>query len=137
MKIFFDSSAFAKRYILEPGSTEMDVLLSEASELGLSIISIPEIISAFCRLRREKKLTTALFNQLKKSFFSDIEDATICALTPETLNIAYELLEQNVLRTLDALHIACASIWQCHLFVSSDARQLQAAKSLHLKIKNI
>lgn len=138
MKIFFDSSAFVKRYILESGSDEIDILAAQASELGLCVISIPEIISAFCRLKREKKITNAIYGNLKRAFFNDIEDAVISQLSPETLNIAYQLLEHNTLRTLDALHVASAYIWGCNLFVSADNKQLQAAKlSLNLKIKHI
>ncbi len=45
MKILFDSSAFAKRYVLEDGSETVDHLLQRASQLALSTILVPEIIS--------------------------------------------------------------------------------------------
>jgi predicted nucleic acid-binding protein len=38
MKTYFDSSAYAKRFIEEPGSQEIDDLCQKASEVGLSII---------------------------------------------------------------------------------------------------
>ena len=38
------------------------------------------------------------------------------------------LLEHNVLRAMDALHVACALEWQAELFVTADKRQLKAAR---------
>jgi len=46
VKIFFDSSAFAKRFIEEAGSDKVESQCSKASALGLSIICVSKIISA-------------------------------------------------------------------------------------------
>ena len=57
MKLFVDSSAFAKRYVLEEGSDIIDELLQKAERLALSTILVPEIISGLNRRRREKVLS--------------------------------------------------------------------------------
>jgi hypothetical protein len=57
VRAYFDSSALAKRYIVEPGTAEVLKHCSNASEILLSILCIPELISAFNRLAREKKIT--------------------------------------------------------------------------------
>ena len=44
MKLAVDSSVFAKRYIQEEGSEDIDLLLQRASDLALCIILLPEII---------------------------------------------------------------------------------------------
>ena len=44
MRVFFDSSAFAKRYIQEEGSVEVLIWCDQATELALAVISLPEII---------------------------------------------------------------------------------------------
>ena len=44
MKLFVDSSAFAKRYVFEDGSKMMEDLLQRASQLALCAIMMPEII---------------------------------------------------------------------------------------------
>jgi predicted nucleic acid-binding protein len=49
VKTFFDSSAFAKRYIEESGSQNVDALCQEAGEVGLSVLCVPEIVSALNR----------------------------------------------------------------------------------------
>ena len=39
-----------------------------------------------------------------------------------------KLLETNILRAMDALHVACALEWPVELFATADIRQLKAAK---------
>jgi len=135
MRVFFDSSAFAKRYIFEPGSEIVDELCQATTFLSLSSISIPEVISALNRLLREKSISKKEYLQAKNSFLVDIEDVVIINITPEIISHTILLLEKNVLRTLDALHISCATAWKPDLFVSSDKRQINAAKKTGLKIK--
>jgi len=57
MKTLFDSSAFAKRYVEEVGSREVDALCVATSALALSVVCVPEIISALNRRLREKRLS--------------------------------------------------------------------------------
>ncbi len=118
----FDSSAFAKRFIEEPGSEEVNELCQKASELGLSIVYFPEIISALNRKAREGTLSKQNYSTLKRQIAEDIEDAQIINLHPEVIGKSISLLELNVLRSLDSLHIACALEWEADLFVSSDKR---------------
>ena len=58
LNVFFDSSALAKRYIEEKGSDQVQAILSSAAALAVSVICVPEIVSALCRLRRERKFST-------------------------------------------------------------------------------
>ena len=46
MRLFLDSSAFAKRFVNEAGSQDVERLCSLADELALSVICVPEIVSA-------------------------------------------------------------------------------------------
>jgi predicted nucleic acid-binding protein len=64
MLAFFDSSALVKRYVAEEGTEAVISLCDRASEIGLSGIALPEIISAFCRLRREGKISDVQYRQL-------------------------------------------------------------------------
>ena len=47
MRVFFDSSAFAKRYVDEVGTPEVLIWCDRANELLLSVIALPELVSAF------------------------------------------------------------------------------------------
>ncbi len=105
--------------------------------LGLSAICLPEIISALNRRLREKCLTRQDYFKAKNSLVEDIKDAQIINLIPTVISKSVVLLESNILRSMDALHIACALEWQAETFVSSDKKQIKAAKKAGLQTKYI
>ncbi|GMT47179.1 MAG: hypothetical protein IEMM0007_0745 [bacterium] len=137
MKTFFDSSAFAKRYVEEEGSQIVDDICRETTELSLSVICVPEILSALNRRIREKRLSQRDYARIKQHFSDDVRDAVIINLIPEVIATSTKLLEASPLRAMDALHVACAIVWRADLFVSSDKQQVAAAGKAGLKIKYV
>ncbi len=134
MKLFLDSSSLAKRYIQEPGSEQLEEwLCKESVLLALSVIIVPEITSALNRLVREGSLSKRDYSRIKAQFLSDIGDAKIIQLSPAVISRSVKLLEGNVLRAMDSLHIACALEWRADVFLSSDRRQLAAAEKTGMK----
>jgi len=132
MKLFCDSSAFAKRYVLEDGSETLDRLLQRASQLALCTILVPEIISGLNRRRREQILSSNNYRTIKRKLMEDVHDAIVLQITPAVISHSVNLLENNTLRTMDALHIACALEWQAELFATADRRKLNAAQNAGL-----
>ena len=132
MKMVVDSSSLAKRYIQEYGSEKLDHLLQNASQLALCIILVPEIISGLNRRIREGALDHKNYRLVKKQLLNDVQDAVVLQITPSVISHSVKLLENNTLRAMDALHVACALEWQADLFVASDRRQLIAAKNAGL-----
>lgn len=55
MRVFFDSSALVKRYVREAGTDAVRRWCDQATEIVLSGIALPELVSSFCRLQREAK----------------------------------------------------------------------------------
>jgi predicted nucleic acid-binding protein len=137
MLVFFDSSSFIKRYVSETGTDAVLAWCDKATEIGLSAIALPEIISAFCRLHREARITDTQYRQLKSLLLADIEDAAICDLTPAVLGQAVSSLETSVLRGMDAIHIGSAAVLKADVFISSDKHQLEAATRAGLKIEAV
>lgn len=137
MKTFFDSSAFAKRYVEEIGSQLVDDICLNAKEVSVSVICVPEIMSALNRRVREKGLSRQDYVTIKQHLSDDVRDAVIVNLIPEVIVTSTKLLEASPLRAMDALHVACALVWGAELFVSSDKRQIAAAKKAGLKIKSV
>ncbi len=133
MKTFLDSSAFAKRFVDEAGSDKIEETCAQASELGLSVICVPEIISALNRRRRERSLTAAQYDKAKQQLLDDVRDADIINLAVSVVGSAIGVLEASPVRAMDALHIACALEWGAELFVSSDKKQLSAARRAGLR----
>ncbi len=134
MKVLFDSSSFAKRYIEEKGSQKIEEICQQTTSLGVSVILVPEIISGLARYKKEGILSPHNYNLAKNNLLQDIKDAQIVNLTPKVIVHSITLLENNLLRAMDALHIACALEWEAEHFVSSDKRQIKAARKAGLKV---
>ena len=137
MRLFLDSSALAKRFVEEVGSEKIETVCGRATELGLSVICVPEIVSALNRRLRERLVTQSQYGQAKRRLLDDIRDADIVHLTPTVIGSAIGILEQSPVRAMDALHVACALEWGAELFASSDTQQLHAAKRAGLKTQQI
>jgi predicted nucleic acid-binding protein len=135
VKTFFDSSAFAKRYVDEPGSEAVESLCAAATELALSVVCIPEIISALNRRTRDRSLSASQYEAAKENLSADIRDAAIVNLTPHIITTCTTILEASPVRAMDALHVACAVQWGAELFVSADKRQIAAAKRAGLRTR--
>ena len=133
MKLYLDSSAFAKRFVEESGSDRVETLCGQASDLGLSVLCVPEIVSSLNRRRREHALTHAQCNEARERLLEDVRDADIIDLTPSVIASAIKVIETSPVRALDALHVACALEWGAELFASSEKQQLAAAKRAGLK----
>lgn len=137
MKTYLDSSAFAKRFVDEVGSDEVEKVCVQASELGLSVICVPEIVSALNRRQRERSLTAAQYAEAKQRLLDDVRDADIINLAVPVVGSAITVLESSPVRAMDALHIACALEWGAQLFVSSDEKQLSAAHRAGMKTHRV
>jgi len=105
--------------------------------LAFSVILVPEIVSGLNRRLRERILTIADYRAVRKQLLDDLRDATVLQITPSVVSRSVKLLESNVLRALDALHVACALEWQPDLFVTSDRRQFIAAMKTGLRTEYV
>ncbi|MBK6972349.1 MAG: type II toxin-antitoxin system VapC family toxin [Sterolibacteriaceae bacterium] len=137
MRVFFDSSAFVKRYVREDRTEAVLDWCDRATEIGLSGIALPEIVSAFCRLRREGSIDEWQYRQLKSLLLDDIEDVAVCDLTPAVLGQAVNALESNTLRAMDAIHVGSAVVFKADVFLSGDMRQLDAATRAGLRVEAV
>ncbi len=134
MRVFFDSSAFSKRYLLEADSGFTLDWCNQATELALSVIVIPELVAAFCRLRREDKLSEKQYRQIKEELLADIVDALIIDTTPQVLHHATIALEGHNLRGMDAIHIGAAIACGADVFITADIRQREAARAMGIAV---
>ena len=137
MKTFFDSSAFAKRYIAESGSDVVDAICLTTDQLALCVICVPEIISALNRSVREKVVSRYDYATVKARLLEDVRDAEIINLTDDVVSHSMLIMEQNPIRAMDALHLAAAKAWNSDLFVSAEKEQTRAAHRIGLKHKLI
>jgi predicted nucleic acid-binding protein len=136
-RVFFDSSAFAKRYVDEAGTAEVLEWCDRATELVLSVIAVPELVSAFRRLVRETRLTGKQYARLKADLRADLADALLCETSPQVVQRAIDALEVMPLRGVDAIHVGSALVCSADVFVSADARQCAAAEHFGLRVVTV
>jgi hypothetical protein len=95
------------------------------------------MVSTLNRLVREKKLPADDYQKTRDLILSEIEDVEVCYVTPDVVTRTMRCLENHALRAMDALHLGCALIVEPDLFVSSDHRQLEAAKGEGLRVMEV
>ena len=134
MNLFADSSALAKRYIADEESEQLDEVLRDATDLAVSVLCVPEIMSALCRRRRERGISKSQYEAAKAAVESDLQDIAVIQIVDEVLLESIRLLESHPLRTSDAIQIASAMVWRADQFVSSDTRQCAVAKASGLSV---
>jgi uncharacterized protein with PIN domain len=128
---FFDTSAVAKHYRNELGTTTVDAFLAESgSRHFISALSVVELHSVLARIVRTGQITAADFQLARGRFLADIAAGMwqITELTDVHLHHAQQLLVRHglgqSLRTLDALQLAVAlliPITPLDAFVCADA----------------
>lgn len=128
MKTFFDTSAFAKRFIYETGSNEVEEFCLKSKEIAVSVICVPELVSALNRRKKDNSLTHLDYSMVKTALFEEIRNIQVINLLPEVIETTIKILETNSIRAMDSIHIACSILWQPDIFVTSDIRQIKAAK---------
>lgn len=131
MWAYIDTSAMVKRYVREPGRPALQKLLAR-HRLVSSVILPVELYSAFIRRTREGTLATVALPRLFTRVAADRLRWTLVGTSAEVMSEAQSLVEKHPLRTLDALHVASARVFQQQLrapvlFISADKRQLAAA----------
>ena len=139
--VYCDTSAMAKRYVREAGRAALMKVLTRRRVVS-SVLMPLELHSAFSRRVREGTLATVALPRLFERVDIDREYWTLVETTTEVLADAEALLETHPLRTLDAVHVASARVFQTRMrapvtFVSTDARQLTAAARVGLTVRSL
>lgn len=137
MRTYFDSSALAKRYVAEAGSDHVASACRKATEILLSVIAVPEILSGLNRHLRDGRLSRRQYESLKIDVAADVAEAAIIDLDANVIRFTVRCLEKAAIRTLDAIHVASALSVDADLFVSADVRQCRAAKEMGLTVVQV
>lgn len=136
--LYFDTSALLPYYRSEPASEEVQALLDKQTEpVLISELTAVEVASALARWVRMQELSDAQANRIESALQEDIRDGRFLVrpLTGEHYRRAYHwlLTRKTPLRTLDALHIACAEGSEAAL-VTYDETMRQAAEFFGLRV---
>ncbi len=134
MKRYFDTSALIPYYRPEPSSGECErLLLASHDGVVISLLTEIEVASVLARLVRMGELEPLDAARIGSALTGDLAQRSIVSLPVEPQHFArardWLLLRTTSLRTLDALHLACASALGAEL-VTRDATLAHAAASL-------
>jgi predicted nucleic acid-binding protein len=141
---FVDTSALAKRYIIESGSNwVLNSIEPAAGNLAvISKITFVEMRSVLRRRVHERFLTPADANLLWTDFSAHvISEYVVIPVNDAVISGAARLIEKHSLRTLDAIQLSSslqAQVLLAHsvVFVSADNNLLAAATAEGLQTDN-
>lgn len=135
---YFDTSVLAKRYVKEAGSTVTYRLLQRFRFLSSAVTPV-EVMSALSRRRAAGELTLKDFLAVRARVFKDRAYWELVEVSQHVLSQAEDLVQKADVRTLDALHVASAMMFQASSgltisFITSDAKQRDAAHAAGLAV---
>ncbi len=110
--IYLDASALVKRYVLEEGTEQVQVLLEQAKVLGTATITRVEIAAAFAKAVRMQILTRQAAGEALQNFNEDWNFFYQLNVTDLVIARAAALAWEKGLRGYDATHLAAALLWQ-------------------------
>ena len=137
--IYVDTSALAKRYLNEKHSEEFEAFLGAESEVIISTLAILEMRCLVARRRRSREIDEEITADILLAFKRDRETGifSIQRLADAHVQQAVSLMDQvagHPLRTLDALHLACATASKIRRIATSDRVMAAAAAKLDIEV---
>ncbi len=140
-RAYFDTSVLVKRYVNERGSRPARGLLRRFRVVSC-ILAPLEGLSTCARLKATGELSESAFSAVIARIGTDRRQWELIELNAPILERAEEVLQRTQLRTLDALHVASALVFQDRSsatlpFVTADERQNQAAQRMGLRVIRI
>ncbi len=139
MILYLDASALVKRYVAEPGSSEVGEAIARADLVGTALVSRAEVAAALSRAVRVAALTqeeAAACLQLLREEWPGLMRVQVTELVVAR---ADTLAWEHGLRGYDAVHLAAGSIWQDALgeqvtFSTFDRQLWEAARRVGLAL---
>lgn len=135
---YFDTSVLVKRYVKEDGSASARRLLQRYRFLSSAVAPV-EVLSALSRRHAAGELAQRDFLSIRSRLHKDRSYWELVEVGAIVLSQAEELVQKTGLRTLDALHVASALMFQAASgltipFITADVRQRDAAETLALNL---
>ncbi len=142
--VYFDTSYLVRLYLEDAGHDRVRDLAGEHSHIVSAIHGRTEVVAAFHRGLREKRLDTPSHQILHRQFINEATHSSVYRWLPLTENV-YRRVESAYLgasakfflRAADALHLACAAEHGFTAVYSHDRHFLAAAPSFGLRAQDV
>lgn len=139
---YFDPSAWIKRHFQEPGSETVSALFRAAEAGGAAAccrLGLIEMVATIARKAHGEALDTTTVNTLLENVRADFAAFLVVPIDEPRIAHATDLALRYRLRTMDAIHLACAISLQPAgetVMVSADMELLAAAEQAGLTTMN-
>lgn len=145
---FLDTSALAKRYVVEIGQSWVVSLCDpqQGHNLYIAQVTRVEAIAALCKRARERSITIAERDRLIDKFRLDSQGSyNIWPVNNQIFDAAGDLCRMHHLRAYDAVQLACVLALRTFsrgnqapepVFVCADIRLLEVATTEGLVVEN-
>jgi len=138
-RVYCDTSALAKWYILEASSEEVQAYLHENAPIAISSLTAVEMRSLLARRCREGAIDPRTESILFSTFLEEIQSGHLVRhfITENMWEGAVHLLgslHHFPLKTLDALHIAAARETGTGILATADRVMADAARELEMEV---
>ena len=132
VSVYLDTSALLPYYRSEARSEAVEAFLRARSEpVAISDLTLVEVASALARWVRRGEISEAEALRVERAFDDDLDAGrfTVHALGSRHTQLARRWLlgRSTALRTLDALHMACAARAEAHLVTLDETLERSAA----------
>lgn len=136
MIAYFDTSAFLKLFLSEPGAAIAREVWTAADVALSSALLYPEGRAALAAGARLNRLELPPARQAFEHLFAGVD---LVAAAPDLLRRAGDLAEHHGLRGYDAVHLASAESVRDQevVFVCADRRLTEAAAALELDVAGL
>jgi len=112
MILYLDTSALVKRYVMETGSKEVNILIEQAETVGSAMLTRVEMASALAKAVRMNWVEAQDAENAWQDFLAHWQSFARLSVTPVLVERASRLAWEYGLRGYDATHFAAALLWQ-------------------------
>lgn len=134
MIVYFDTSAFLKLVIAEPGSVTAVRAWTDADQVATCRLLYPEARAGLSQARRMGRLPARSVGASRRTLEALWADVEVVEITLQVAQAAGDAAEQHGLRGYDAVHLASALHASSDALVCADTDLLRAAHACGLAV---
>ena len=130
MRIFIDTSALLKKYVLEEGDVLFEEMLTDAAEIAVSPITRIEMNAAITRKIASGTLTSDQASWIRQEVGRDLNYYFQVLWIEALENEAGDFTCKQSLKTFDAIQLASGILSNSKFFLTSDEKLFKEAKKV-------
>jgi predicted nucleic acid-binding protein len=134
---YFDTSAFVRCLVAEPGAETAQRVWETADDVASVRLLYPEVRAALARARRLGRLTSRLHASVKATCEAMWSELAVVEVDAALAADAGDLAELETLRGYDAVHLAAALTVECDVLVCGDDDLCAAGLRRGLSVVNL